>query len=105
MRPLAKVSDRKVSPELIKRIELLAESRQSYNKDALINKTSALVRYQTRVKYPTHALSQGESRQIGLMPAFQYPRSPKMKATDSFPEKYYRDHAPCAENIGSVVST
>jgi len=86
-RHLAEVSDRKVSPELIKRVELPAEPRQSYNKDALINKTSVPVQYQAYVKYPTHALSQGGSGQIGLMPAFQYPQSPKMKATDSFPGK------------------
>jgi hypothetical protein len=101
----AEVSDRKVSPELIKIIELPAEPRQSYNKDALINKTLVPVRYQAYVKYLTHALCQGGSGQIGLMPAFQYPRSPKRKATDSFPGKYYRAHAPYAEGIGSVVST
>lgn len=52
------------------------------------------------LKYPTHVLSQGGSRQIVLMPAFQSPQRPKMKATNSSPEKYYKAHVPCAENIG-----
>lgn len=102
---LAEVSDRKVSPESTKRIEPLAEHRQSYNKGALINKMSVPVGYQAYVKYPTRALSQGGSGQIGLMPASLCLRSPKTKATGSFPGKCYRAHAPCVEDIGSVVST